>query len=129
MHESDERRRGCPICSRRDFFRIGLSAAAVGAAALWLPGTVAAEGSTDPFPIPWLDRNGSHNQAPGPGQDLSSIFQFRGQVARCNDFTGMGTTGDGQRLPFGGPTTDFSFMQGEFVAPNSKTYQGTFAHI
>lgn len=85
-------------------------------------------GGADPFPIPWLDKNGSHNQSPGPDMDPSSIFHFRGHVARSNDFTGMGTTGDGRRLAFGAKSTDFSFMQGEYFAGRDAR-TGTFAHI
>lgn len=85
-------------------------------------------GGADPFPIPWLDKNGSHNQSPGPEMEPSSIFHFKGHVARANDFTGMGTTGDGRRLAFGSKSTDFSFMQGEYFAGRDAR-TGTFAHI
>lgn len=57
----------------------------------------------------------------------SSIFHFKGHVARANDFTGMGTTGDGRRLAFGSKSTDFSFMQGEYFAGRDAR-TGTFAH-
>ena len=33
-------------------------------------------GSTCPFPIPWLDKNGNHNQMPKPGVELSHIYHF-----------------------------------------------------
>jgi len=73
-------------------------------------------GGAAPDPIPWLDKNGSHNQSPGPGVDPSNIFHFKGRVARANDFTGLGTGGDGERLSFGTKSTDFSFLQGEYFA-------------
>lgn len=85
-------------------------------------------GSTCPYPIPWLDKNGSHNQAPKPGTELSNIFHFKGQVARCAGFTGMGTDNKGNRLPFGSPTTDFSYMKGEYWAAR-RPQQGVFSHI
>jgi hypothetical protein len=34
------------------------------------PQTMTANGGTDPYPIPWLDKNGSHNQAAGPTSNL-----------------------------------------------------------
>ena len=87
-----------------------------------------ANGGADPFPIPWLDRNGSHNQAPGVGMEPSNIFHFRGKVARSNDFTGMGTDNQGRRVSFGTRSTDFSFMQGEYFA-GRQSRQGAFGHI
>lgn len=141
-------------CQRRDFIRGGLAAAA----ALWLPGCAATtaqprvdlmsagrnpdiaaldavdalNGGADPFPIPWLDRNGSHNQSPGPGMEPSNIFHFRGRVARANDFTGVGTVtagpGAGQRMAFGAKSTDFSFMEGEYFA-GREVRRGAFAHL
>ena len=47
-------------------------------------------GGSDPYPIPWLDKNGSHNQPAGPGLEPSHIYHFKGRVARCSTFTGMG---------------------------------------
>ena len=87
-----------------------------------------ANGGADPFPIPWLDKNGSHNQAPGPGMEPSSIFHFRGKVARSNDFTGMGTDNQGRRIAFGTKSTDFSFMSGEYFA-GRQSRLGAFGHI
>ncbi len=86
------------------------------------------DGGTEPYPIPWLDKNGSHNQSPGPGMEPSSIYHFKGHVARCNNFTGMGTDNKGNRLAFGSPSTDFSFMAGEFYAARNPQ-QGIFSHI
>lgn len=139
---------------RRDFLRRGFDVAAIGAAAFWLPacartaatgqgvdawpapdpGVVALsardrrDGGADPFPIPWLDRNGSHNQSPDPGMEPSSIYHFSGRVARANDFRGMGTDGAGRRIPFGAKSTDFSFMDGEYWA-GRESRRGTFTHI
>ena len=138
--------------TRRDFLRAGLgAAAALGVSAV--PGCApslrsaasgvatpvnepiarldaidAANGGSDPFPIPWLDRNGSHNQAPGPEMEPSNIFHFRGRVARSNDFTGMGTDQDGRRIAFGAKSTDFSIMQGEYFA-GRESRRGAFGHI
>jgi hypothetical protein len=140
--------------SRRTFLRRGVDVAAAGAATLWLPAcarTAATgggegawpapnpglaaldafdrrDGGADPFPIPWLDRNGSHNQSPEPGAEPSNIYHFAGRVARANDFRGMGTDGDGRRIPFGAKSTDFSFMHGEYWA-GREARRGTFTHI
>src|SRR5208283_1249443 len=51
-----------------------------------------------PYPIPWLDKNGNHNQAAVPNVELSSIYHFKGRLARCNGFHGMGTDNQGNRL-------------------------------
>lgn len=85
-------------------------------------------GSTDPYPIPWLDKNGSHNQSPGPGMEPSSIYHFKGHVARCNGFTGIGTDSQNNRVTFGAPSTDFSFMEGEYFAARQER-RGAFSHI
>ena len=87
----------------------------------------AQNGGAAPSAIPWLDKNGSFNQSPGPQQDPSNIFHFKGRVARANGFTGMGTDNKGRRIPFGTNTTDFSFMVGEYWAGRSAR-QGTFTH-
>ena len=86
------------------------------------------DGSTDPYPIPWLDKNGSHNQPAGLDKEPSHIYHFKGKVARCADFSGMGTDNKGNRLAFGNPTTDNSFMQGEYFTGRT-THKGTFTHI
>ena len=126
--------------NRRQFLHTGVGLAAAGASTLLLPRAAAAQrdapvpdgipsnGSTDPYPIPWLDRNGSHNQSPGPGMDPSSIYHFKGQVARCNNFTGMGTDNKGNRIAFGAPSTDFSLMSGEYFAARAPQ-AGTSCHI
>ncbi|HUL15071.1 MAG TPA: hypothetical protein VLV88_03685 [Terriglobales bacterium] len=87
-----------------------------------------ANGGTDPYPIPWLDKNGSHNQPAGPNLEPSHIYHFKGRVARCSTFTGMGTDRQGNRIAFGSPTTDYGVMQGEYWAGRA-TQQGTFTHI
>lgn len=141
------------LATRRDFLRAGLGAAATlglgtmpGCAPPLSSGVHSGDmlpinepiarldaidvtnGGSDPFPIPWLDRNGSHNQSPGPEMEPSNIFHFRGKVARSNDFTGMGTDQDGRRLAFGAKSTDFSFMQGEYFA-GREARRGAFGHI
>ena len=85
-------------------------------------------GGTDPYPIPWLDKNGSHNQPAGPQLEPSHIYHFKGQVGRCADFVGMGTDNKGNRIAFGTPTTDYGFMEGEYFA--GRTAQtAAFTHI
>src|SRR6266700_7647082 len=66
-----------------------------------------ANGGTDPYPIPWLDKNGSHNQPAGANLEPSHIYHFKGRVARCSTFTGVGTDNQGNRIAFGSPTTDY----------------------
>lgn len=84
-------------------------------------------GGACPFPIPWLDKNGNHNQMPKDNVDLSNIFHFNGKLARCAGFTGMGTDNQGNRFAWGNPTTDYSYMAGEYWAAR-KAQQGIFAH-
>ena len=129
---------GGSLVDRRQFLGRGVGLAVLGGVALCLPKQILAQtpqvwnppsnGSKDPYPIPWLDRNGSHNQSPGPGMEPSSIFHFAGQVARANNFAGMGTDNKGNRIAFGAPSTDFSFMQGEYFAARAAQ-RGTFTHI
>jgi hypothetical protein len=85
-------------------------------------------GDTDPYPIPWLDKNGSHNQPAGPQLEPSHIYHFKGRIARCADFVGMGTDNKGNRIAFGTPTTDYGFMEGEYFAGRSAQ-TGAFTHI
>ena len=87
-----------------------------------------ANGGTDPYSIPWLDKNGSHNQPAGPNLEPSHIYHFKGRVARCSTFTGMGTDNQGNRIAFGAPTPDYGVMQGEYWAARTAQ-QGTFTHI
>jgi len=84
-------------------------------------------GGSCPYPIPWLDKNGNHNQIPKENVELSHIFHFKGKLARCSGFTGIGTDNQGNRLPFGTGTTDYSFMAGEYWAARKPQY-GIFAH-
>src|SRR5262249_3033231 len=60
--------------------------------------SMTANGGTDPFPIPWLDKNGSHNQPAGPNLEPSHIYHFKGRVARCSTFTGIGTDNQGNQI-------------------------------
>jgi len=85
-------------------------------------------GDTDPYPIPWLDKNGSHNQPAAPHLEPSHIYHFKGRIARCADFVGMGTDNKGNRIAFGTPTTDYGFMEGEYFAGRSAQ-TGAFTHI
>jgi hypothetical protein len=54
--------------------------------------TMTANGGTDPYPIPWLDKNGSHNQPAGPNLEPAHIYHFKGRVARSSTFTGIHST-------------------------------------
>jgi hypothetical protein len=84
-------------------------------------------GGLCPYPIPWLDRNGNHNQPAAPNVELSSIYHFKGKLARCSGFHGMGTDNKGNRLAWGTPTTDYSYMAGEYWAAR-QPHRGIFAH-
>lgn len=141
MSFSEERALGVKgLITRRQFLRSGTGFAVAGTSTLLFPRATAAQkeasvpeglpsnGSTDPYPIPWLDKNGSHNQSPGPGMEPSNIYHFKGQVARCNNFTGMGTDNKGNRIAFGAPSTDFSLIRGEYFAARAPQ-SGTFCHI
>jgi hypothetical protein len=123
----------CPTCSRRDMVR----ASALAVIPFAVPSAVygllyqqpmTANGGTDPSPIPWLDKNGSHNQPAGASLEPSHIYHFKGRVARCSTFTGMGTDNKGNRSAFGSPTTDYGVMQGKYWAARAAQ-QGTFTHI
>jgi hypothetical protein len=71
-------------------------------------------GGPCPYPIPWLDKNGNHNQPAAPNVELSSIYHFKGKLGRCSGFHGMGTDNKGNRLAWGTATTDYSYMAGEY---------------
>ena len=58
----------------------------------------------------------------------SHIYHFKGLVARCANFAGMGTDNRGNRIAFGTPTTDYGFMQGEYFAGRAPQ-TGTLTHI
>jgi len=96
--------------------------------ALYPQQPMTANGGTDPYPIPWLDKNGSHNQPAGTNLEPSHIYHFKGRVARCSTFTGTGTDNHGNRIAFGSPTTDYGAMQGEYWAGRAPQ-QGAFTHI
>ena len=84
-------------------------------------------GGSCPFPIPWLDKNGNHNQMPKDNVELSNIYHFNGKLARCAGFHGMGSDNQGNRLSWGNPTTDYGYMAGEYWAAR-KAQQGVFTH-
>jgi hypothetical protein len=113
-----------PVRRRRFCFLVTLRAASK-AAPLKLK---TYNGGIDPFPIPWLDKNGSHNQPAGPQLEPSHIYHFKGRVGRCADFVGMGTDNKGNRIAFGTPTTDYGFMEGEYFAGRAAQ-TGAFTHI
>ncbi|HKF44429.1 MAG TPA: hypothetical protein VKG01_15115 [Thermoanaerobaculia bacterium] len=127
---------------RRRWFRLGIAAAAGAslpsailraqsapqACGPPIPGDHApSNGGPCPYPIPWLDKNGNHNQSPGPNVELSNIYHFKGKLARCNGFHGMGTDNKGNRLAWGTGTTDYSYMAGEYWA-GRQARQGVFTH-
>jgi hypothetical protein len=119
--------------SRREVLKAGAVAAVAMAGpaalnALDEPLPIAANGGIDPYPIPWLDKNGSHNQPAGANLEPSHIYHFKGRVARSSTFTGMGTDNQGNRIAFGSPTTDYGVMQGKYWAARAAQ-QGTFTHI
>jgi hypothetical protein len=123
----------CKTCSRRNILKGGV----LSAISLVRPSVIrafdgqqptVANGGNDPFPIPWIDKNGSHNQPASPNLEPSHIYHFKGRVARSSTFTGMGTDNQGNRIAFGSPTTDFGVMQGEYWAART-TQRGTFTHI
>jgi hypothetical protein len=127
--------RSIPIskCTRREM----ISACGLAAVPMLAPSVmnalveqepVTANGGSDPYPIPWLDKNGSHNQPAGTNSEPSHIYHFKGRVARCSTFTGMGTDNKGNRIAFGSPTTDYGAMMGEYWAARTKQ-NGTFTHI
>jgi len=92
-----------------------------------IPNGAPSNGGSCPYPIPWLDKNGNHNQIPMPNVELSNIYHFKGKLARCNGFHGMGTDNQGNRLAWGTPTTDYSYMAGEYWA-GRQAHQAIFAH-
>jgi hypothetical protein len=124
--------------SRRRFLGVGTAAGAAlaprwgwwaaQAASAPATGRVYPDGPPGPFPIPWLDKNGSHNQPAGPDLEPSHIYHFKGRVARCAGFNGVGTDGAGQRLLFGTRTTDYGIMDGQYWAARAGQ-RGALAHI
>jgi hypothetical protein len=126
--------------TRRSFLKTSISIASAGTLSLLFANEVTADndpqpsklhaynGGTDPYPIPWLDKNGNHNQPAGPQLEPSHIYHFKGRVARCAGFVGMGTDNLDKRIAFGTPTTDYGFMHGEYFAGRTE-HTGTFTHI
>ncbi|HME12316.1 MAG TPA: hypothetical protein VKF79_05620 [Candidatus Acidoferrum sp.] len=119
--------------SRRDLLKAGAAAVVplivpTAVAAFGEQAPITANGGTDPYPIPWLDKNGSHNQPARPDLEPSHIYHFKGLVARCSTFTGMGTDNKGNRIAFGSPTTDYGVMHGDYWAGRT-TQNGSFTHI
>jgi hypothetical protein len=106
----------------------GWSASARDAASTPRDAHVDPDGPSGPFPIPWLDKNGSHNEPAGPELEPSHIYHFKGRVARCSGFNGVGTDGAGERILFGTKTTDYGIMDGEYWAARAPQ-PGTFTHI
>ena len=126
--------------TRRTILQSGAGAVG-GAAGLMVPGAALAaseankilpDGGAGPFPIPWLDKNGSHNQPAGPNLEPSHIYHFRGRVARSAGFDGIGTAetgnGESERILFGTNTTDYGIMDGEYWAARAPQH-GAFTHI
>jgi len=119
--------------SRREALRAGALALLPIAIPSWMDvlqnqQPMSSNGSADPYPIPWLDKNGSHNQPAGANLEPSNIYHFKGRVARCSTFAGIGTDNQGNRIVFGSPTTDYGVMQGAYWAARTAQ-QGTFTHI
>ena len=127
---------------RRRWLKLGVTSAV----AAWLPGGLLraqsaqqecappipqnhepSNGGPCPYPIPWLDKNGNHNQPASPNVELSSIYHFQGKLARCSGFHGMGSDNHGNRLAWGTPTTDYSYMAGEYWA-GRQAHHGIFSH-
>src|SRR5260370_31618139 len=100
MEDDREARR----TGRRNLLRgAALAAASMGAPALAACATAASAqgsgvirapvgGNDEPYPIPWLDKNGSHNQA-GPGMGRSPLYHFKGRIAPPPGFLRAGVDG------------------------------------
>jgi hypothetical protein len=121
------------MCTRREMMKASGLAAIPLLVPIWANSSLeqepmTANGGSDPYPIPWLDKNGSDNQPAGPNLEPSHIYHFKGRVARCRTFTGMGTDNKGNRIAFGSPTTDYGVMMGEYWGARTKQ-NGTFTHI
>jgi len=106
----------------------GLSTSAQAAAGTWPAGHIDPDGPAGPYPIPWLDTNGSHNQPAGPDLEPSHIYHFKGRVARCSGFNGIGRDGKNERILFGTKTTDYGIMDGQYWAARAPQ-TGAFTHI
>src|ERR1700694_3828475 len=96
-------RRDVPMFSEEPFFLAEIDGSWIAFPNSPMPATgspMTANGGTDPYPIPWLDKNGSHNQPAGPKLEPSHIYHFKGRVARSSTFAGMGTDNEGNRIAF-----------------------------
>jgi hypothetical protein len=113
-------------CCRRVLFSLVPLALPNAMGASNFPVLTTANGGTET--LPWLDKNGSHNQPAGPNLEPSHIYHFKGQVARSSTFTGMGTDNKVNRIAFGTPTTDYGVMRGEYWAARA-TQHGILTHI
>jgi hypothetical protein len=51
-----------------------------------------------------------------PKSEPSHIYHFKGRIAWCANFAGMGNDNKGNRIAVGTTTTDYGFMQGEYFA-------------
>jgi len=122
--------------SRRRFIRgaAGVAGTAAAFGSGLLRPTLAFAGNPKPRPVPGgLDVPGLGHfdvWVPGKGNEPSTITDFRGDVAVA-DILGTGTGTDNPDDPAVGLIfdADMRFMQGEFVALNGKTYEGTFGFI
>jgi hypothetical protein len=75
-------------------------------------------------------RDRSARRSPsGAGLEPSSIYHFKGRVARAAEFVGSGVDGAGNRLAFGSRTTDNSFMQGECWTSQRLARRGAWTHL
>ena len=119
------------IMNRRQFLRSGVCFAAAGVSTLLLLRIATVQNITHEkwslrpmgalsYPIPWLYKNGSYNQSPGPGMEPSSVYHFKGKITRCNDFTGIGTDNKGNRISFGAPRGISHLCVGFLVKQRSK---------
>lgn len=76
---------------------------------------VGQNGGTEPYPIPWLDKNGSPINPPDRIGILRTCTTSK-VLARASTFSGMSVDNNGNRIAFGAPTTDYGLMQGEYWA-------------
>jgi putative transposase len=69
-----------------------------------------------------------HRRRPRLGDKWHLDEAFNGLVARAR-LAGMGTDGQGNRIPFGSPGTDFGYMQGTYLAADGARQTSTFSHL
>ena len=106
---------------RRHWLKLGISAAA--ACGPWCairtanlcpsrpPSHGSSNGGPRPYPIPWLDKNGNHNQPAMANVELSSIYNSK-ELGCCNCFPSTGTDKKGNRLTWCSPTTEYCCRAG-----------------